>query len=105
MCITVQAIIWITACEICRSDKPRDDIRKTAVALYYDHEHAPYVTAKGQGELAQRIIESAEEHDVPIQEDPLLAQALSHIPLEEEIPEELYKAVAAVHQKGKDHYS
>ena len=70
--------------------------RKQAVALYYDHEHAPYVTAKGQGDVAEKIIEKAREHDVPIQEDPLLAQALSHIPLDEEIPEELYKAVAAV---------
>ncbi len=73
-----------------------DDMQKKAVALYYDHENAPYVTAKGQGQVAERIIEKAREHDVPIEEDPLLAQALSHIPLDEEIPEELYKAVAAV---------
>ncbi|MGH1351933.1 MAG: EscU/YscU/HrcU family type III secretion system export apparatus switch protein [Methyloligellaceae bacterium] len=73
-----------------------DDMQKKAVALHYDHEHAPYVTAKGQGEVARRIIEKAREHDIPIEEDPLLTQALSHIPLDEEIPEELYKAVAAV---------
>ena len=72
------------------------ELRKKAVALYYDHEHAPYVTAKGDGEVAKKIIETAQEHGVPITEDPLLAQALSQIPIDEEIPEELYKAVAAV---------
>ncbi len=70
--------------------------QKTAVALQYDHQNAPYVSAKGVGKVAEKIIETAQEHDIHIEEDPLLAQALSAVPLEEEIPEELYKAVAAV---------
>lgn len=79
-------------------DKRYSDLDHTslAVALHYDHKSAPIVTAKGKGEVAKKIIEKAEEHDVPLQEDPILAQALSTIPLDEEIPEELYKAVAEV---------
>ena len=67
-----------------------------AVALRYDEDYVPRVTAKGQGELATRIVETAKAHGVPIEEDPVLAEALSHIPLEEDIPETLYQAVAEV---------
>jgi flagellar biosynthesis protein len=69
---------------------------RVAVALQYDKGHTPRVTAKGQGEVAERIISMAREHGVPIEDDPLLAQALSRIPLDDEIPEELYRAVAEV---------
>lgn len=69
---------------------------RVAVALQYDKGQAPRVTAKGQGEVAEKIIATAREHEVPIEEDPVLAQALSRIPLDEEIPEALYRAVAEV---------
>jgi flagellar biosynthesis protein len=69
---------------------------KLAVALEYDFTGAPRVTAKGRGELAERIIEKAREHGVAIEENPLLAEALAQVPLDEEIPEALYKATAAV---------
>jgi flagellar biosynthesis protein len=67
-----------------------------AVALEYDGSAAPRVTAKGQGEVAEKIIATAREHNVPLEENPLLAQALSAVELDEHIPEELYKAVAQV---------
>ncbi len=67
-----------------------------AVALEYDGQGAPRVTAKGRGELAQRIIETAREHDIEIQENALLAQALAAVELDDQIPEELYRAVAQV---------
>ncbi|MDP8245412.1 MAG: EscU/YscU/HrcU family type III secretion system export apparatus switch protein [Candidatus Hinthialibacter antarcticus] len=72
--------------------------RKRAVALKYDAEdkQAPTVTAKGQGEIAERIIALAEQHDVPLYEDPDLVEVLSSIDLGREIPEDLYKAVAEV---------
>jgi flagellar biosynthesis protein len=70
--------------------------RQIAVALEYDGQGAPRVTAKGSGELAQRIIETAREHGVEIQENALLAQALSAVELDDQIPEELYRAVAQV---------
>ncbi|MGO4816558.1 EscU/YscU/HrcU family type III secretion system export apparatus switch protein, partial [Cupriavidus sp. 2MCAB6] len=52
-----------------------------AVALEYDGHGAPRVTAKGRGELAQRIIETAREHDVDIERNAVLAQALSTVEL------------------------
>jgi len=67
-----------------------------AVALHYDGKAAPRVTAKGAGEVAERIMAVAREHDVPLHEDPQLVQLLGHIELGEEIPEPLYRAVAEV---------
>jgi flagellar biosynthesis protein len=67
-----------------------------AVALHYSGAGAPRVVAKGGGALAERIIEIAREHDVPLQEDAALACALSRLDLQREIPRELYVAVAHV---------
>lgn len=67
-----------------------------AVALRYDGKRAPTVTAKGRGEIAERILESALEHDVPLHEDPQLAALLARVELGDEIPEVLYRAVAEV---------
>jgi len=69
---------------------------RIAVALLYDEPSAPKVVASGQGWVGDRIIETAREHGVPIEEDPALAQALSTIEIDEEIPENLYRAVAEV---------
>ncbi len=70
--------------------------QKLAVALKYEAPRAPRVTAIGRGELAERMIETAEEHGVPLSENPALAAALSKIPLDQDIPESLYRAVAEV---------
>lgn len=69
-----------------------------AVALRYDRaqDGAPRVVAKGQGQLAERIVAVAREHGVPLYEDPHLAASLSALDLETEIPPELYRAVAEV---------
>ena len=67
-----------------------------AVALHYDKGGAPRVVAKGRGSLGAKIIEVAKAHDVPIEENEVLAGALSHVELGDEIPAELYKAVAEV---------
>jgi len=67
-----------------------------AVALHYDKTGAPRVVAKGRGSLGAKIIEVAKANDVPIEENELLAGALSKIELGDEIPAELYKAVAEV---------
>lgn len=69
---------------------------KKAVALHYDHENAPTVVAKGEGVLAEKIIEAAGAHGIYIEENPVLAQALGAVDLDEEIPVELYTAVAEV---------
>ena len=73
-----------------------DPKNQLAVALHYDHVGAPRVVAKGRGSLGAKIIEVAREHDIPIEENEVLAGALSHVELGDEIPEELYKAVAEV---------
>ncbi len=69
---------------------------RIAVALEYDGASAPRVTAKGRGELAQRIVDTAREHDVAVEENAVLAQALSAVELDDHIPEELYRAAAQV---------
>jgi flagellar biosynthesis protein len=67
-----------------------------AVALHYEKPTAPRVVATGRGEIGQKIIETARAHGVPIEENPELAAALSEVDLGEEIPVELYRAVAEV---------
>jgi flagellar biosynthesis protein len=69
---------------------------RIAVALEYDFKGAPRVTATGKGYVAQNILAVAKEHNIPVEENPVLAQALSQIELDEEIPEALYRAVANV---------
>ena len=71
---------------------------KLAVALEYEEgsEIAPRVTAKGTGDVAERIIELARDHDVMIEGNPALAQALSAVELDEHVPEHLFTAVAAI---------
>lgn len=68
------------------------------VALHYDRDRkgAPTVVAKGKGAIGAKIIEIAKEHDIPIEENEVLAGALSNVELGDEIPVELYKAVAEV---------
>ncbi|MFT8319479.1 MAG: EscU/YscU/HrcU family type III secretion system export apparatus switch protein [Bacillus sp. (in: firmicutes)] len=71
--------------------------RKKAVALRYtQYEEAPTVIAKGKGMIAESIVEKAKENGIPIQDDPSLVELLAKLNLHEEIPEDLYKAVAEV---------
>jgi len=71
---------------------------KKAAALQYDKEnnHAPKVTAHGKGETAKNIIKIAEQNGIPIKKDEDLVNMLSQIDLNQEIPVELYKAVAEI---------
>jgi flagellar biosynthesis protein len=70
--------------------------RRTAVALQYDGGEAPRVTARGRGAVAENIIDLAREHGIAVEENAGLAEALSTIELDQEIPIELYEAVARV---------
>jgi flagellar biosynthetic protein FlhB len=70
-----------------------------AVALRYDHESmaAPVVVAKGRNYLALRIRQLAVHHQVPLIENPPLAQALyKSVDVGQEIPQHLYRAVAEI---------
>jgi flagellar biosynthesis protein len=69
---------------------------RLAVALHYDRIGAPRVIAKGRGPIGAKIVELAKAHDIPIEENEMLAGALSNVELGDEIPAELYKAVAEV---------
>lgn len=68
----------------------------TAVALHYDGKEAPKITAKGSGELAEKIIALAKEHGIPLHEDAAMISLLSKLDLGEEIPQALYTAIAEV---------
>lgn len=72
------------------------DSADIAVALRYDGNEAPRVTAKGRDELAQHIIHKAEEAGIPRYPEPELAPILAQVPLGDEVPEALYRAVAEV---------
>ena len=71
---------------------------KRATALRYDREAggAPRVVATGAGMIAERIVEIAAEQGIPVREEPALVEALSRLELEQEIPPELFVAVAEV---------
>lgn len=67
-----------------------------AVALNYDGTNAPRVTAKGRRKSAEQIIELAKTHNIPLHTDVVLVEVLSKISLGDEIPRELYLAIAEV---------
>jgi flagellar biosynthesis protein len=72
--------------------------QKRAAALQYDAgtDRAPIVTAKGNGLIAERIIELAVQKGIPVRSDPALVQVLMKLDMGEAIPVELYQAVAEV---------
>lgn len=76
----------------------KDKKTSLAAAIKYDgkKDAAPKVTAKGRGMVAEKIIELARKHDVPIKSDPALVQILSKLEINAHIPEELYRAVAEI---------
>ncbi len=69
---------------------------REAVALEYGQRATPVVTARGQGEVAERIIAEARRQGVHVTEDPALLALLSRVDIDEEIPAEAYAAVAVV---------
>lgn len=70
------------------------------VALKYlpNSNRAPVVIAKGEGILADLIRKIAQKNKIPIVTDPSLAFLLNQVPIDKEIPENLYKAVAKIYQ-------
>jgi len=70
--------------------------RRAAAAIGYnpDRDAAPRLLARGKGELADRIIALAREHNIPIKEDGDLIAVLAQLDLNREIPPELYRTIA-----------
>lgn len=71
---------------------------KKAIALQYDKEinNAPKVVAKGSRYLADEIINIATKYDIPIKKDENMASMLEQIEVNQEIPPQMYKAVAEI---------
>lgn len=67
-----------------------------AVALFYDGNTAPTITAKGEGKTAQEIIAIARDSNVTLCENPMLLEFLMTLELGDEIPEQLYTAIAQI---------
>jgi len=69
-----------------------------AVALRYEpkKDRAPKIAGKGRGHVAEKILELARQHNIPIREDKNLLQILSRLDLHQEVPPEVYKAVAEI---------
>jgi flagellar biosynthesis protein len=77
-------------------DWSKDVPDRRSAALSYSGEGAPVLVAKGDNEVARRIVETAREHGVPIVQDEQLTDLLCQVPLGDEIPPKLYVAVAEV---------
>jgi flagellar biosynthesis protein len=73
-----------------------EDKQKKAVALKYrpGKDRAPKVAAKGKGLVADKIIEIAREHGIPVKDDADLVEVLAKLDIEQEIPAEVYVVVA-----------
>ncbi|MFJ4442766.1 EscU/YscU/HrcU family type III secretion system export apparatus switch protein [Pseudomonas sp. NPDC089422] len=69
---------------------------RQAIALNYDGQQAPTLTAKGDDELAEAILALAREHEVPIYENAELVRLLARLELGEQIPEALYLTIAEI---------
>lgn len=67
-----------------------------AAALKYDQDHnaSPELIAKGQGEIANKILALAKEHQISVFQNKALVESLFNLDIHEEIPPRLYQAVA-----------
>ena len=74
----------------------RHSAARRAAALRYTGLGTPTVVAKGEGEIAARIEALAQQHDIPLVQDAVLTNLLCSVPLGDEIPEQLYVAVAQI---------
>lgn len=77
-------------------DEKDKDLKAVALKYEMEKDRAPRVVAKGKGEIAQKIIEVAKEHNIPLYEDKELSQVLEALDLDTEIPAELFRAVAEI---------
>jgi flagellar biosynthesis protein len=71
-------------------------LKKAAALSYEEGAAAPKITAIGKGEVAERIIKTAEENNVPVFEDGGIVDTLLQLDIGDQIPPELYSVVAEV---------
>lgn len=78
-----------------RKEKPKNSV---AVSLKYDlkTDEIPAITAAGRGKIAEKILQIAQEHNIPVREDGTLAEMLASIEIDSPIPSEAFMAVAEI---------
>ena len=76
--------------------KPGNQTRAVAIRFEEGKDQAPQVIAQGKGAIANRIIELAQKNGIPLQEDPLLVENLLDMDLGDNIPPQLYLAIADI---------
>ena len=77
------------------SERKPSERRREAVALAYNENvAAPYVVARGYGDVAERIIEQAQQHGIFVHDAPELLNLLMGLDLDEQIPVQLYQVIA-----------
>lgn len=74
----------------------KESAPRQAIALKYDGQNAPTLTAKGDDELAEAILALARDYEVPIYENAELVRLLARLELGEAIPEQLYRCIAEI---------
>lgn len=78
-------------------NKDGNEIKEVAALKYSpDESQSPTVVALGKGEVAERILKTAKENNVPVYKDPNLAHTLNKLQIGDEIPAELYEIVAEI---------
>ncbi|HHY77204.1 MAG TPA: hypothetical protein GX498_01675 [Clostridiales bacterium] len=77
-------------------EKKKSKIKKAVALSYKETDTAPRVTAMGKGVIAEKIIEAAKRHNVPVFYDEKLVDDLLKIEIGKQIPPELYLVVAEV---------
>ncbi len=77
-------------------DDSKESQPRFAIALEYDGEQAPVVTAKGHQEVAEEILKIAEQENIPVYEDKELSALLAQLDLGDHIPQSLYVVIAEV---------
>lgn len=80
-----------------RSSGGRNPSKKAVALQYGANDAAPVIVASGMGYMAEKIVEVAADHGVPIYEDTSLATVLTQLQLGQEVPEELYKAIVEIY--------
>ena len=78
------------------TSETRKASNRRAVALGFDGVNAPTVSAKGLHLAADEIVKIARRHGVPVIEKADLARVLDEVNIDEEIPADLYEAVATI---------
>ncbi len=77
-------------------DEERKPLLATALKYRHGEDNAPRLVAKGRGVVAERIMQIARDNGVPVREDKELVEVLSALEVNQEIPSELYRAVAEI---------